>query len=113
MLNRIYQVLGLITLFRLPVYSTIHARIVNDSTVIGEVDMALIQGVSGDWATEKNGCVRYSRVWQIMGYGVCPWGHICVRIKGTSCSYSTVCEDVRVLWGEIKYQEERARQPAS
>lgn len=45
--NRIHQVLGLITLFGLPVYSTIHARVVNDSTVIGEVGMALIQGVSG------------------------------------------------------------------
>lgn len=51
--NRIDQVLGLRTLFRLPVYSTIHARVVNDSTVIGEVDMALIHGVNGDRATEK------------------------------------------------------------
>lgn len=53
--NKIDQLLDLITRLRQPVYSTLHARVVNDSTMVGEVDMSNTEGVSGDRATEKNG----------------------------------------------------------
>lgn len=60
--NKIDQLLDLITHFRQPVYSTPHARVVDDCTVVGEVDMSNTEGVSGDRATERNGCFGYSRV---------------------------------------------------
>lgn len=48
--------------FRPPVYSTPHAQVVDDGTVVGGIGMSLTQGLSGDGFIEINGCVRYSRV---------------------------------------------------
>lgn len=60
--NRIGKLKGLIMNFRTPVYSTPHARVVDDGTVVGGIGMSLTQGLSGDGFIEKNGCVRYSRI---------------------------------------------------
>lgn len=54
--DRFYQFFGFVTSCGPPVYSTPHARVVDDtSTVIGEVDMSLIQGVRWDGVTGKKG----------------------------------------------------------
>lgn len=54
--DRFDQVFGFVTPFRPPVYSTPHARVVDDtSTVVGEVDMSFTQGATGNWVTEKRG----------------------------------------------------------
>lgn len=87
--NKVDQLLG----FRLdnalesPVHSTTNARVVDDSTVVGEVHMPLTQLVSEDMAVKKNWCIRYSRGWQIAGYGVCQWGHI-QTLKRTSTPHA-------------------------
>lgn len=39
--------------FRPPVYSTPHARVVDDSTVVGGIGMSLFQALSGDGVIEK------------------------------------------------------------
>lgn len=54
--DRFDQLFGFVMPFRPPVYSTPHVRVVDDtSTVVGEVDMSLTQGASGDGFTEKRG----------------------------------------------------------
>lgn len=55
---RFDQLLEFVPQFRPPVYTTPHAWVADEtSTVVGEIDMSLTQGLSGDGVTEKRDVV--------------------------------------------------------
>lgn len=54
--DRFDQLFGFVTPFRPPVYSTLQARTVEDSTVVGEVDVSLTREVN------RGGAVREANV---------------------------------------------------
>uniref|UniRef100_A0A8W8MHM4 Uncharacterized protein n=1 Tax=Magallana gigas TaxID=29159 RepID=A0A8W8MHM4_MAGGI len=83
--DRFDQLFGFVTPFRPPVYSTPQARTVEDSTVVGEVDMSLTREVNrGEVVRETNVLGTAEREQGNVGAGqrdLGPWGELALRDK--------------------------------
>lgn len=100
--GRFDQLFGCVTPFRSLVYSTPDARVVDDTrNVVGEVDMSLTKGASGDGVTEKRCVSRTVGPGQSGAIGSARGNKVCRSCRPArvpaSPYYTTVGGDVRVL----------------